>query len=132
MSWAFTKSVHKFMSDDHIIQTSIVQRDLLSAFWSLFSHIRIAAATGFRDKNIVGLSGSWHKRDAVFTVYSGLIFNGCHSGPNDAVLTVRFIENFILYLSYNCLSYEKNGLLYPEVTQQTMPPGHFSYVDVGI
>ena len=78
--------MHKLVSDDHIVQASVVERDLLSTSWSLFADIRIAATAGFRDVQVVGLVCSWSESDAVFTVYSGLVLNSLHAGQNNVVL----------------------------------------------
>jgi hypothetical protein len=78
--------VHKLVSDDHIVQTSVVERDLLSTRWSLFADIRIAATAGLRDVQVVGLVCSWSEGDAVFAVYSGLVLNSLHSSQNNVVL----------------------------------------------
>ena len=78
--------MHKLVSNDHIVQASVVERDLLRAWESLLSDGRIATAASSRDEQIVRLACSWHERDAVFTVNSGLILNGSHAGQNDVIL----------------------------------------------
>ena len=87
------------MSDDHIVQASVVERDLLSTRWSLFADIRIAATAGLRDVQIVGLVCSWSEGDAVASVNSGLVLNSFHTGQNDVVLACSY------FITYDLVTY---------------------------
>lgn len=77
--------VHELMGDDHIVQTTVVERDLLSTRRSLFANVRVATTASLRNVDVVRLVGSLNERDAILAVHSGLVLNGFHARSDNVL-----------------------------------------------